>query len=210
MDGIIFDVDGTLWDSTKEVADSWNQAILDHSDLPADITAERLKQEFGKPLEEIMISLYPDMDPKKREELSYHFYVYENEYMHTAPCKRYEGLCETIKELSKKWKLFIVSNCQSGYIEGFLDNTGLESYITDFTCPGDTGKMKGDNIKLIVEKHQLKQPIYVGDTLGDARASAYAGVPFVYASYGFGEVDEYAAKIEKLTDLQKMDLNEMF
>ena len=35
MDGIIFDVDGTLWDSTEAVARSWNQAIEENTDFPS-------------------------------------------------------------------------------------------------------------------------------------------------------------------------------
>ena len=59
MEAIIFDVDGTLWDSTDEVAVSWNEALKRETELRRKVTAEELKKEFGKPLEEIMADLIP-------------------------------------------------------------------------------------------------------------------------------------------------------
>ena len=70
-------------------------------------------------------------------------------------------MAETVRELSRKYKLFIVSNCQSGYIEAFLKNTGLGEYFADYTCPGDTGKLKGENIRIIMERNGIKEAIYV-------------------------------------------------
>ena len=48
MEAIIFDVDGTLWDSTDEVAVSWNEALKRETELRRKVTAEELKKEFGK------------------------------------------------------------------------------------------------------------------------------------------------------------------
>ncbi|MER2025373.1 MAG: HAD hydrolase-like protein, partial [Eubacteriales bacterium] len=58
MDSIIFDVDGTLWDSTDKVALSWQKVTESHN-VPADhITPARLKQEFGKTMVAIARSLF--------------------------------------------------------------------------------------------------------------------------------------------------------
>ena len=90
--------------------------------------------------------------------------------------------------------MFIVSNCQSGYIELFLKKTGLAPYVTDTECFGDTGMKKAENIRLVVARNGLQQPVYVGDTKGD-------GVPFVHAVYGFGRAVQPEAVIETFPKL---------
>ena len=82
-----------------------------------------------------------------------------------------------------------MSNCQSGYIELFMEKTGCASYVTDHLCPGDTGLLKADNIRRIVDGHGLKYPVYVGDTVMDRDACLAADCPFVFAAYGFGTID---------------------
>ena len=66
MDGIIFDVDGTLWDSTEAVARSWNQAIEENTDFSLSLTADWLKSLFGKTMDEITLALFPSC-PKVTE-----------------------------------------------------------------------------------------------------------------------------------------------
>ena len=66
MDGIIFDVDGTLWDSTDSVTESWNLAIRENSDMDLTITADILKGLFGKTMTEIADSLFPSLPEKER------------------------------------------------------------------------------------------------------------------------------------------------
>ena len=116
----------------------------------------------------------------------------------------YDGLEETLKELNKRYPLFVVSNCQAGYIELVFEKTGLGKYFTGHLCPGDSGEAKAANIRSIAKKYQLKAPVYVGDTFGDYQACQEAGVPFVFASYGFGQVDTPDYVIEKPADLLKL------
>ena len=71
----------------------------------------------------------------------------------------------------------------------------------DYENPGRTGLSKGENINLIIERNNLDSPVYVGDTAGDFTAAKYAGIPFIYAKYGFGQVTEYDDVIEKFEEL---------
>ena len=48
---------------------------------------------------------------------------------------------------------------------------------------------KGKNIMKICRDYKLKAPVYVGDTMGDYNACLEAEVPFIWAAYGFGQVD---------------------
>ena len=203
MDSIIFDVDGTLWDSTEKVAIAW-QKVVERHNVPADhITAARLKQEFGKTMIAISRSLFPDLPEEIALDISNESCTYEIDYLLMDSPEAYPGVAETFKTISKKLPLFIVSNSQAGYIEAFLKITGLGDYVTDILSFGDTGNEKDSNIRAIVEKNHLKSPVYVGDTLGDLRASEAAGVPFIFCEYGFGDITghEAAAYISDITDM---------
>jgi phosphoglycolate phosphatase len=205
MEALIFDLDGTLWDSTEEVAYSWNEALREETDMNRVLTAEELKKEFGKPLPEIVENVFPELSKEEQDELSEHLFRYENTWLEKAPCKIYDKMAETLQELSKRYKLFIVSNCQAGYIEAFLKNTGVGAYITDHTCPGDTGVLKAENIRIIMERNGVKDVAYVGDTQGDADACKAAGVPIIHAAYGFGQVEEPWKVIHSLEELLNLE-----
>jgi phosphoglycolate phosphatase len=114
----------------------------------------------------------------------------------------YTGLDDTIKSLAGKYKLYIVSNCQSGYIETFLSHCPVAGYFLGHQCYGTKGQPKAENIKDIVNDHQLQAPVYIGDTMGDYTSASKAGVPFIFADYGFGKVEEgQIATISRLSDL---------
>jgi len=129
----------------------------------------------------------------------------ELEILHEVGGELYPGLEETLNYLSKKYKLYIVSNCQSGYIEVFLKLSGVGHYFLGHQCYGTKGNPKAENIKDIVNDHQLANPVYIGDTMGDYTSATKAGVPFIFANYGFGVVEEgMIATISKFDELVEL------
>ena len=198
MDSIIFDVDGTLWDSTEIVAKAWTKVLAEQTNLHMIITSARLHQLFGQTLPDIAKQLFPKETTERQLELIDLCCEEEHRTLLKTPAPTYPGLEETLKILSSKYPLYIVSNCEAGYIETFLEATGLAAYFQGHLCPGDTGNAKAANIRQIVHDYRLEEPVYVGDTDGDYRACQEAGVPFVFASYGFGQVDTPDYTIEKL------------
>lgn len=201
-DGIIFDVDGTLWDSTPLVAGAWTRAVREEGFTDRVVTAEELKGLFGKTMSVIAEKLLPDSEEEERKRILERCCVYEEKVLEeneTDIC--YPKVRETLQKLAEKYRIFIVSNCQSGYIELFLQKTGLTEIVEDIECFGNTGKNKGENIRDVAERNHLKAPVYIGDTQGDCDAAKEAGVPFVFAAYGFGNVDSYAASADSMDEI---------
>jgi phosphoglycolate phosphatase len=52
-----------------------------------------------------------------------------------------------------------------------------------------------------MEKYDIQNAAYVGDTQGDYEATVQAGIPFIFAAYGFGNPERWDTKIEKFEDL---------
>jgi phosphoglycolate phosphatase len=201
-DGIIFDMDGTIWDNTPVFAASWTRAA---KDMGYDVvfTPETLMGLFGKTMTEIADISIPDSDPEKRYKTLELCEKYEIEDLTSSDVDTdYPGLGEALQQLSQRTDLFIVSNCQSGYIETFFERSGFGKYFKDHICYGDNGLGKADNIKGLVEKNNLKKPVYIGDIQGDKDACDKAGVDFIWAAYGYGKsVDSYVAKVDDISQL---------
>ena len=204
-ESLIFDIDGTLWDSRALVAEGYNIQLkkegLDH----LCVTAEDLKPLFGKVMTEIADVILASIDPKDRYDLMERCMETENNYLFENECKiGYPGVMETVEALSRQYRLFIVSNSQCGYPELCMDKLGLTPYIEGHMCFGDTGTSKGKTIRTLMEKHNIQNCAYIGDTQGDYEATVEADVPFIWATYGFGTPDGYVAKIDKFADLLKL------
>ena len=202
FDSLIFDIDGTLWDSRALVAEGYNIQLKKEGLQHLCVTAEDLKPLFGKVMTEIADVILASIDPKDRYDLMERCMETENNYLFENECKiGYPGVTETVAELSKKYRLFIVSNSQCGYPELCMDKLGLTPYIEGHLCFGDTGTSKGKTIRRLCEKHNIQNCAYIGDTQGDYEATVEADVPFIWATYGFGTPDGYSAKIDSFAEL---------
>lgn len=206
MDAVIFDVDGTLWDTTDLVAKAWNLGAKElHIETPEPICGERLKKEFGKPMDIIVSNLFPSESLPMQEEILKVCCRHEHRILRENQTSLlYPGVGEVFKTLAKQMKICIVSNCQVGYIELFLESNKLGKYVMDYESFGNTRLSKGENIRLVMERNHLKDVLYVGDTRGDYEACQYAKIPFVYAAYGFGEVEMPDYEIQSIREILNM------
>ena len=197
MDGIIFDVDGTIWNTTELAARAWTNAIREHSDLDIIVTGEDMENLFGKPMEEIYRIVFPNCTPEEINRLALICTEYEYALLEKQQGRLYDGIVEVILSLAKKYPLYIVSNCEKGYIELLLRTLKLEDYFVDFLCFGDTLKTKCYTISELMRKNNLKDVVYIGDTEGDMEACEKINIPFIYAVYGFGKIEDVKWKVNQ-------------
>jgi len=202
--GIIFDMDGTLWDSSENVAVSWTEKVRELGyDLP-DITKQDLMNVMGLTMDRIADILFGSLPAEERMELLDSCCDNEQKYLLKHGGVLYPDLEKTLIRLKKKYHLYIVSNCQSGYIETFLEHYGFGKHFDDIECYGNNLKGKGDNIALIVSRNGLDKAWYVGDIQGDYDSTMEAGIDFIHASYGFGTIDPPVPELERFSDLPEL------
>lgn len=200
---VIFDMDGTLWDTTELITEAWNTAFRENpATRHIQITRKQLLSYMGKTMDCFARALLPEFPPEEAMEVMEQCMELENTWLRRRGAVLYPGLEETFAGLQdRNCSIGIISNCQQGYIEAFLDHYKFGHYVSDTLCWGDTGKGKADNLRHMIAGQKIGHCCYVGDTQGDLDACRKAGVPFVYAAYGFGSVDSAVPVIHRLTDL---------
>lgn len=198
---IIFDLDGTLWDSTGCACAIWNRVLDQHKEATFHIKQEQVAKLMGKTMTEIGDILFPELSKENRQIILDDFANEEVQYLFENGAILYDEVEQTINSLSKDYDLYIVSNCQDGYVSAFLHAHHLKSYFKDFEMSGRTGFHKEMNIKILMKRNRIQTAVYVGDTEGDEKAAKYAGIPFIYAEYGFGKAIYPSARIKNIKDL---------
>lgn len=204
-EALIFDIDGTIWDSRQIVADGYNHHLraIGRPDLQVD--AEYLKQLFGKTMTEIADILFVSLPKQERYDVLRGCMDAEHRFLEANPCRiAYPGVVETLEKLGKDYRLFVVSNSQSGYPELMMEKLGIGHLFEGHLCFGDTQVCKGETIRILIKRHGISSAAYIGDTQGDLEASRYAGIPFVFCRYGFGNPAEYDGAVDSFPELLQM------
>ena len=205
FESLIFDIDGTLWDSRGLVAEGFNIQFRREGYPQLCVDAERLKPLFGRVMTEIADALIPGLPEAARYSLMERCMAAEEQYLRENECCiGYPGVKETLELLSKRHRLFIVSNSQCGYPELCMEKLEIGHLFDGHLCFGDTGTCKGETIRRLMEQHGITSACYIGDTQGDLDAAELAGIPFIYCTYGFGQVDHCWKLINQPEDLLKL------
>lgn len=201
---VIFDLDGTLWDATGQVFKIWNRVFERRPELNLRLTRHDMENYMGKTMEEIGAMLFPELDRSTQEEIMDECGREEVVYLREHGAALYDGARETIALLKREYDLYIVSNCQDGYVNSFLSAHRFEDDFKDIEMSGRTGMDKGENIRLLMERNGAARAVYVGDTQGDEIAARFAEIPFIYAAYGFGQAVRPDGIIHSIRELPEM------
>ena len=205
FDGIIFDIDGTLWDSCEAVRLSWGESLLRRYSCAEAPDLDAVRSIMGMTPDEISKKLFSSFGARAREVFDA---LSEDEcaYIYDHGASLYPGAAETLKKLKESYRLFIVSNCQHGYIEALVHSCGFEGLFEDCLCAGVTGRDKAGNLAALISEHNIERALFIGDTRGDEEAARAAGCAFVHAAWGFGGAeapDASAGSISELPDVIK-------
>ena len=203
MNSIIFDLDGTLWDVTDVTWESANEIAKKYN--LNEVSKKIICDSFGLTRKECARTYFPNLEISKSLKLMDEIAEVKNKKLQEYGGNLYPNVKETLINLSKKYKLYIVSNtAEDEYIEAFLNCSGLKNIFSDYIAASKLNLIKGDAIKKIIEDNNIEKAVYVGDTIKDKEASTYAGIPFIYANYGFGDLTNekyYINEIKYLSNI---------
>jgi phosphoglycolate phosphatase len=166
------------------------------------ITYEELAPQMGLEENIFLNAVMPHISEKKRS-VEYNRKVVPLIYssIFEEGGKLYDGVKVGLEKLSIHYELFIVSNCPAKGIDYFMKYAEISDIITDSMAYGQNLKTKSENIRLLMERHDLVNPVYVGDTDSDRFQCQKAGLPFIFVDYGFGQVSQYRMKFSDFFSL---------
>ncbi|HIT33925.1 MAG TPA: HAD family hydrolase [Candidatus Faecousia intestinigallinarum] len=202
---LIFDIDGTLWDSRALVAEGYNLQLRDEGLDRLCVNAEQLRPLFGQVITAIADALLGSIPEGERYGLMERCMARENRYLAENPCDiGYPEIRETLEALAEKFDLYIVSNSQRDYPELCMEKLGIARLIRGHLCFGDTGTPKDQTILRLLREHTISSAMYIGDTQADCDSAHAAGIPFLWAAYGFGKATDYDDMVSQPRELRKL------
>lgn len=200
VDAIIFDMDGTLWNGVECYVRGFND-FFKSKKIEKKLANEDLYGLMGMEEDKYLEIMLPEFPYEERKMMYKDIINLQYENIKTHGGELYPYVSEGLEELSRHYKLFIVSNCAEFTIKYFMEWAGIGKHITDSVAHAPNFKPKHENIRYLMDKYVLEKPVYVGDTAADGEQSKIANVPFVFVNYGFGEATKYDLKFNSFEEL---------
>ena len=87
------------------------------------------------------------------------------------------------------------------HYQSFLEYYELDNIFLDYECSGKTAKSKEENIKMIMQRNNISNAMYVGDTEKDYISATNNKIDFIWAKYGFGKCNDTVKNINDIYEL---------
>ena len=194
----IFDLDGVIFDSKRNMEVAWNETS---KKFKLNISFARYFNEIGKPFLKILKSLGIEQNKKIYE----HFKKISIREINKI--KPYEGVIDQLKYLKKKKiKFSIVTSKDRARTTFLLKKHDIRP--DSVHCPNNIlrGKPFPDHLLYSIKKNKKKrgQACFVGDTKVDYQAAKKANILFIFAEYGYGSSDKlYKNKITNFKQIRR-------
>ena len=197
---VLFDLDGTLWETIDSTFTSINKVAKEAG--CKEISKDLVLKNYGNNKVESAELFFPDLDQEKAFELLDKSDELNIENLTINGGYLYPGLEEALFDLQQDYDLYIVSNTSTKkYIESFLISSKLFKYFKDYVAASEIILSKGNAIIKLMDDYYIKDAVYVGDTLKDKKAAEVANIPFIQCLYGFGDDLNCEYKINDIEEL---------
>lgn len=180
---IVFDVDGTLFDTKKEIVSSLNVVLERHG--IKEISADEADLFIGPPIT-VSLPRYRDMSLGQAADITREFReLYKGHVSESTP---YAGTKEVLEGLkAAAVHIGIATNKPSLQVDAMIRAHGLEDHLDVIKTKDDPDRSKADLLAEIKREFPDEDRYFmVGDTMGDLEASGEAGFEFIEAMYGYG------------------------
>lgn len=186
---IIFDVDGTIWDSEKDVFLSFNHTLKENANI--EISKEQFQELAGFHLGEMFRKVLPEEEKEKAEEYEKKYkkyYIDEGHYVDATTL--FENVKETIENFkSQGFRMAVASSKPKRILDKMVEHFGLNEFELVLGTEESNFKHKPDPEILNYIMNELnipkKETVIVGDSKTDIVAGKNAGIDTIAVTYGY-------------------------
>lgn len=183
---IVFDLDGTIIDSARDIAESIGEMLESYGAAPLPMEDVVTMVGEGAPLLVRRALKHAQLEPEPREALDRYMKIYDRRLMnHTAP---YDGIRETLAVVLRRGPMAVLTNKPLGPSIGILEALDLRGFFSRVIGGDSEYGRKPDPAGLLSLQALApgEQLVMIGDSPADWKTAEAANIPFVFARYGFG------------------------
>lgn len=205
---IIFDMDGTLLDSSRSITKSIN-FVRSELGLPP-FSVDKVTKLINMPDQDLPKLFYEEIRPYSECRKIFEKHYYEN---CVKEMKLYDGIKDMLETLYSKHDMAVATNAYEMFAKKMLKHLDIDRYF-QVVLGSDTIKARKPDPKIIqhILKHfnaSNKEAVLVGDSLKDEEAARNADIEYIFVDWGFGESSspDYILSLDNLKNIGKIVSN---
>lgn len=214
MKAIIFDMDGTLFQTDTILEQSLEEAFVvlrERGDWQGAAPIEAYRNIMGVPLPAVWEALLPGKSDETKREMDAYFLERLIVNINEGKGVLYPDVTEVFAGLSAEgYQMFIASNGLVRYLAAIVEYFGLNEWVKEtFSIEQAESSDKAELVRMIIEKYDVTEGAVVGDRLSDIRAAKANDLLAVGCRFDFAqeqelkEADLVIDGLKELTDVLK-------